>query len=259
MRPLILKTSDMKKYGFSLLSALLLTILLSASCKDDPDPIVAKNGQFELEFAVKWGANNLALSQRYPAPDGRSYQIDVLKFLVSRVALLTPSDSVVNVDDVALVNLDVANSNVVTGSVPVGSYTGLRFNLGLDYALNHSDQTSYPTDHPLSTTTGMYWTWASRYIFSMIEGRADTTVGSSTVIFAYHSGADSLVRPLEFRNLNIVLGENETKRHILTLDMQKVFWGANDTIDIDVDPDTHTMDKPVLASRVTNLIARAFQ
>jgi hypothetical protein len=251
----------MKKNAFPLFTAFLWMILAFAACKpDDPIPPDPQPGTFQLEFLVKWGNQNLALSQKYLAPDGRNYQIDVLKFFVSRLALLTPSDSVVNVDDVALVDLYRANSNIVSGSVPAGSYTGLRFNMGLDYDLNHSDQTSYPTDHPLSTTTGMYWTWATRYIFTMIEGRADTTGGHATDdIFLYHSGADSLVRPMEFRNLNIVVGENETKKHSLTLDMQKVFWGANDTIDIVADPNTHTMDNPALASRVTRLLAAAFQ
>ncbi len=253
-------TISMKKYAsISAFAASLLIILALSACKPDPVPVDPVQGTFQLAFAVKWGANDLSLSQKYMAPDGRNYQIDVLKFFISRLQLLTPSDSVVNVKDVALVDLYRANSNVISGAVPKGSYTGMRFNLGLDYDLNHSDQTSYPTTHPLSTTTGMYWTWASRYVFTMIEGRADTTGGHPEEIFLYHSGADSLVRPMEFRNLNIVLGENETKTQTLTLDMQKVFFGVNDTIDITVDPDTHTLDKPALASRITRQIVRAIQ
>ena len=253
-------SSFMKKYtSISALAASLLMILAFAACKPDPVPVDPVQGTFQLAFAVKWGANDLALSQKYMAPDGRNYQIDVLKFFISRLQLLTPSDSVVNIKDVALVDLYRANSNVISGAAPTGSYTGMRFNLGLDYDLNHSDQTSYPTSHPLSTTSGMYWTWASRYIFTMIEGRADTTSTDSLGVFLYHSGADSMVRPMEFRNLNIVLGENETKTQTLTLDMQKVFFGATDSIDVSADPITHTLDNPGLASRVIRLIEAAIQ
>jgi hypothetical protein len=254
------QVSSLKKLATPLWTLLLAAVILFASCKPDPPiPPDPQPGTFQLEFAPTWGTNPLVLSQQYLAANLQNYQIDVLKFYVSRIALLTPSDSVVNVKDVALVDLYTPASKTISGSVPAGSYTGLRFNLGLDYALNHSNQSSYPTTHPLSTVTGMYWTWATQYIFSMIEGRTDTSGGNPDTIFIYHSGSDSLLRPLEFRNLNIVIGESGTQKHTISLDMQKVFWSAQDTIDVIADPSTHTTDNPGLASRVINQLARAMQ
>lgn len=240
-------------------AALALVAIAFVACKDEPDPPVSEPGTFELAFDVRWGNTPLQRSQPYPAPDGRNYQVDVLKFYVSRLSLLTPSDSAVAVKDVALFDLYYPATQVVSGNVPAGSYTGLRFNLGLDYEQNHSNQASYPTDHPMSTTKGMFWTWFTQYIFTMAEGRADTTGGHNEDIWLYHCGQDSLLRPLEFTGLNVVVGEGETRRHTITLDMQKAFWGTQDTIDIVADPNTHTTDLPGLASRWTNQLVRAMQ
>jgi hypothetical protein len=249
----------MKKHPSLILTALLMVSMFIASCGKDPVEPDPQSGTFELAFAVKWGTNDLIRSEKYAAPDGRNYQIDVLKFYISRLKLVTQNDSVVNLADVALFDLYKPASQVVASPAPVGNYKTLRFNLGLDYDLNHSDQTNYATTHPMSTTTGMYWTWATQYIFSMVEGRADTTGGQIEDIFLYHSGQDSLLRTMEFNNLNLSIVADGTKRHTLTVDLQKVFFGANDTIDVKVDPNTHTTDNPGLASRITNQLMHAIQ
>lgn len=230
----------------------LLTLLAIAACKPDPVTPTQQPGIFQLEFAMKWGANDLVLSQKYAGPDGRNYQIDALKFYISRIALLTPTDSVVNVKDVALVDMYRPDSKLIADSIPAGTYTGLRFNIGLDYALNHSNQSSYPTSHPLSTVTGMYWTWSTQYIFSKIEGKADTTGGNAETVFLYHIGTDSLLRAVEMRNLNLVIGASETKKQTLTFDLQQVFWSNQDTIDVNVDRTSQTVDNPSLAARVAD-------
>ena len=251
----------MKNVSILLATFLLLVSLSFTACKPDPDPIppASKSGIFQLEFVVKWGASDLVLNQNYLGPDGRNYKIYTLKYYVSRLALLTPTDSVVNVKDIALVDMYYPSSQMIADSIPPGAYTGLRFNIGLDYDQNHSNPSSYAVAHPMSSTKGMYWTWSSQYIFSKLEGYADTTGGNPAINFLYHCGTDSLMRSLEFRNLNLVIGESETKKQTLVLDLQKLFWGVHDTIDVNVDPTSQTTNDPGLASRVVNLLAAAIR
>jgi hypothetical protein len=247
----------MKKPLSSLLVFAMFLTLLTAACKDDPvtpDPIPAT---FQLEFAFKWGSQDLVRDQNYLAPDGRNYSIQLLKYYVSRLSLVKASSELVPVKEVALVDFDKPASKMISGSVEAGTYTGLRFSVGLDSIQNHSDQSSYAVDHPLSTTQGMYWTWATRYIFTSIEGRADTSNANVEDIFLYHCGSDSLRQDLVFTGLNIVLGEGETKKQVLTLDMQQVIFGMSDTIEVHIDPSTHTQDNPSLASRVIRNIKAA--
>ncbi|NJL00749.1 MAG: metallo-mystery pair system four-Cys motif protein [Spirulinaceae cyanobacterium SM2_1_0] len=54
----------------------------------------------------------------------------------------------------------------VTGTVPVGDYVGLRFTLGIPFALNHADAALAPS--PLNLTS-MWWNWRGGYKFVRID------------------------------------------------------------------------------------------
>lgn len=54
----------------------------------------------------------------------------------------------------------------VTGTVPKGEYTGVRFNLGVPFAMNHQDVSQAAS--PLNLTS-MFWVWRSGYKFTRID------------------------------------------------------------------------------------------
>ncbi len=56
--------------------------------------------------------------------------------------------------------------DVVTGTVPAGSYRGLRFTLGVPFDLNHADATIAPS--PLNLTS-LFWNWQAGYKFLRID------------------------------------------------------------------------------------------
>ena len=250
----------MKKLHLLPIFALLLTIGLAIGCKDDPpgDPGPTP-ANFAVNFAVKWGINDLALSQVHIGPDGRHYQIDALKYYVCELSLIKPDNSLEQVKDVALVDLHKPASKTISGDVAAGSYTGIRFGIGLDSAKNHTDPSSYPIEHAMSTTKGMFWTWFTQYIFAKIEGYADTTGGFAAQTFLYHTGIDSLYRELEFTNMNIVIAEGESKSEGLTVDMQKLIFGDTDTIVVATENFTHTTDDVPLAVKVTDNFVKAIR
>ena len=55
-----------------------------------------------------------------------------------------------------------ATHTEVTGAVPTGSYTGMRFTMGVPFELNHGDPTVAPS--PLNITA-MFWNWQGGYKF----------------------------------------------------------------------------------------------
>lgn len=58
--------------------------------------------------------------------------------------------------------------DLVEGTVPAGDYTGVRFDLGVPFALNHQEATVAPS--PLNLTR-LFWSWNAGYKFARIDLR----------------------------------------------------------------------------------------
>lgn len=56
--------------------------------------------------------------------------------------------------------------DIVAGTVPAGTYRGLRFTLGVPFALNHADATIAPS--PLNLTS-LFWNWQAGYKFLRVD------------------------------------------------------------------------------------------
>jgi uncharacterized repeat protein (TIGR04052 family) len=63
-----------------------------------------------------------------------------------------------------------ATNSTVRGRVPPGTYTGVRFLLGVPFSLNHGNQSSSPS--PLNLTA-MFWSWQDGYKFLRIDTAFD--------------------------------------------------------------------------------------
>jgi len=73
----------------------------------------------------------------------------------------------------------------IKGRIPPGTYTEIRFTLGLPFDLNHLDVATAPS--PLNIT-GMFWSWQSGYKFLKLEGN---TTGLNSWVF--HLGSTGCV------------------------------------------------------------------
>jgi len=70
--------------------------------------------------------------------------------------------------------------------VPGQEFTGLRFVIGLDQALNEADPNLWPAGHPLHpTVNGLHWGWQGGYIFMALEGHRQLAEGKPDG-FSYH-------------------------------------------------------------------------
>jgi len=92
--------------------------------------------------------------------------------------LTLTQDGLWQVEDVALLDFEdrggtcingtPETNSVVTGEAPAGTWTGLRFRLGVPFALNHGDVATAPS--PLNVST-LFWSWQMGYKFARIDGR----------------------------------------------------------------------------------------
>jgi len=168
-----------------------------------------------------------------------------LRFYVSDVRLVRPdgSEAAVALDDdrawqakgVALLSWCADGKrdvrDVVTGSVPAGTYRGVRFAVGVPDALNHADATI--ADAPLNVT-GMYWSWRSGYKFLRFDVRASRENGASPSTWLVHvgstacataaSGAYSCRHP---NRPEIALHDYDWHANTIVLDVAKLVAGAD--------------------------------
>lgn len=174
----------MRRFLYSSLFAALFLFLLSAcGAQNNTD------GNIALQFAMNVGDQPAACGKTYKAvgsggtdisfTDMRLYisNIRLINAQGQEVALNLTQDGVWQYQNVALLDFEdgsagcseggnTATNTIVKGTVPAGRYTGIAFDLGVPFALNHADVTSAPS--PLNIQ-GLWWNWQGGYKFMRVD------------------------------------------------------------------------------------------
>lgn len=168
--------------------AALATVLLIATAAL-PFAAAAQQGRkVTVRFAAMVGDRPFACGQAYEGVGATGSRVTPsdFRFYVSDLQLIDSAGKAVPVRldqdqrwqhrNVALLDFENRSGpcltgtqetrDVVTGSVPAGSYRGLRFTLGVPFDLNHADATIAPS--PLNLTS-LFWNWQAGYKFLRID------------------------------------------------------------------------------------------
>lgn len=165
----------------SLLALAAAAFLSTAAAAQEIAPIT-------LRFAAMVGAEPFVCGRSYDGlgSGGARLTPGDFRFYVSDLHLIEESGNAVPLTlaqdgrwqyrDVALLDFETRSGPcltgtaetraVVTGTAPVGRYRGLRFTLGVPFALNHADSTIAPS--PLNLTS-LFWGWQGGYKFLRID------------------------------------------------------------------------------------------
>lgn len=241
-----------------------LGISLFTSCKKDvkivePDP-EATTGTVEIRFNPTINGSSFLMNQEFIGPNNLKMRYETFKFYLSQIKL-SNGTSIIGSKDVVLIDFSLSN-NSFTFEANEGVINQINFGLGLNKDLNGTNNPNftpsiYPNDHPLSIYKGMYWTWASGYIFSMLDGRIDTSAAQNQVpnyTFFYHSGLDTLYASHSISGFNASVVKGQKTIIELKIELNDVFRSDTDTINMREDYFTHTTDNLDLARKViTNL------
>ena len=141
-----------------------------------------------LRFAGRLGGQEFSCGKQYAGIGTKPVTVTPadLRFFISDVALIDKSGKAVPVNldqdgtwqyqNLVLVDLEngkggCRNGNEpmheeISGSVPAGNYTGLRFTVGVPFALDHVDASTAPA--PLNFTA-MNWVWQAGFKFIRAE------------------------------------------------------------------------------------------
>lgn len=186
---------------------LVLSLPLSlalAGCAEEDSPDVAKR-DVVLSFAATVGELPADCSTTYTGlgTSGASAQLADARLFVSQVELrdasgawtaLTLDDSIWQSSDVALLDFEDGSgacadsgteetNDIITGTLPAGAYDGVRFTLGIPFALNHIDATNA---EPPFNVPGMFWVWQGGFKFVRVDWKVE---GGEVPRWNVHTGS----------------------------------------------------------------------
>jgi uncharacterized repeat protein (TIGR04052 family) len=168
--------------------AIALALALSAAPAQ-----AAKQQKVDIKFAAVAGEEPVACGTPIPGlgSTAQAAQLQDLRFFVSDVKLIRRGGKVVPLklaknsafritrDGVGVTLIDLENGTgscavdgdaamnaVVRGTVPKGNYVGVRWTVGVPFALNHTDAPAVPA--PLNSAA-MAWSWQAGRKFTKIE------------------------------------------------------------------------------------------
>lgn len=188
--------------------------LFLVACGTDPDPVDPTDDPTDtpatvdvaIDFDATVGGAAVSCADSFPVgQDLVSARVADARMFVSAIELRNEDgdwvavdleqDGMWQVENVALLDFEdgsgaCADSGTpemntsVLGTVPEGTYDGVRFDVGVPFELNHADTTTAPA--PLNAP-GMFWTWQGGYKFLRVDfmdsttgvGRWNTHIGST--------------------------------------------------------------------------------
>lgn len=155
---------------------LLLTSVLLTSCdnsKNDEEEVFngikfTQTGSLIVNLSHKFNNQNLVLGTNYVTALNDTVNFSEFKYYLSRIQLKTASGNWVELKNYNLVNMDVPLKHaLIFNSIPANTYTKIKFIVGVDSLENFDGlQTG-----DLDPTYGMYWNWATGYVFFRVKGR----------------------------------------------------------------------------------------
>lgn len=226
----------------------------------DPDGTSEENCiwepmQFDIEFNVNYGGEEVELGKELITEDGRSLTFDYFGVYLSEISVYEGENKITLENDVML----LLDSNRVFSTIytPSNTIDSLTFNVGVNEDRNDTLDPTTLSEGPLAPQNpNMYWGWATGYIFTSMSGVVDTTMaadGSAKSGFQYHTGGNDLLRTVTIESTPSRRGN--TLVYQLNLDLKKVLEGVDFTTELS----THTFDNMPLAIKVTENYKNAFE
>lgn len=243
----------------TIFSALLLT-----GCLEEKGP-----ANVALNINATWNGEAVEIGDTVAFANDIPMRIDKFKSYISDISLRTPEGEWVNSESIDLIEFmpssDIASAEFLYPLLKdFNSFDAIKFGLGVPSEINMMEDppAQFPNDNPLGVagSAGMYWTWASGYIFSKYEGKLETEPGGDLLTpVAIHAGTDTLFREvvLEFSETTLIEHDNSYEFN-LELDLARVIYTENDTLSILENGVSHTLNDFQLAESFVNLLDDAW-
>lgn len=239
------------------IALIILTLVLTASCSDDNStnnelpPVETEVGTLQLDFNNMVGDKMIDLTNNsnYTNSSKENYSIEDFKYIISNVVLYKDNGESFTYPVADNYNIvkenDDASKSIKLSNIPVGEYTSIKFGIGVD-------QSKYPLDDsinfiPAAQDNGLYWSWATGYIFMKLDGKFTPSAGGIEEAYKFHIG--SLGTNLDLYNeikldlatTPLAITDKNSAKIIINADVAKLFDGKN-TYSLIEDAKDVTMD-----------------
>ena len=213
------------KFGIRLaFITLFSSVFLFSSCETDEEP-TGITSTVDIRFRALADGQPYEMNERIMF-DGKEISISNLRFFISDLVLLKGTLEA-EVKDLDFVNFTENNTTSIAANqgitvsddaIPLDTYDGLKFGIGVPSDLNALTPSDFSPSHPLSIE---HWTSWDSYIFHKIEGRYDNDGDPTTLesAFVYHVGLDEYFREKVFNNLEIIVRDGETTEIVVDLEI----------------------------------------
>jgi hypothetical protein len=205
----------------------LAVVVLFAGCKNDDSSTLTAD--LTVQYEARYGSDHLIKYHNYDFT-GFPIQFNRFDLFVSEVTLFNNAGSV-TLTPVEFLNFTPDNAHTdstptikaVYSAIPEGNYTGVRIGYGVKPEFNNKTPNDYPLTNPLSNG-GEYWSGWKSYIFSKIEGQADTDKnGIFDTFLTYHCGSNAVYR---YETINVPIQVTRGSTMKIAFDLQKVLTTA---------------------------------
>lgn len=193
--------------------------VLISSCKQPKAPVTTPtNADVSIHFNHKVnGTSILQDTLLYTNASGNLFSVHLLKYYVSNMVLVKEDGTEFKLNNYDLINAFDANYSYASASdVPNGTYTSMKFYIGIDSLRNHTGA----QDGDLDPANNMYWSWSTGYIFFKHEGSFVDTAGNVQSLL-FHVGNDHGLSAVQIPVSLIVNGEDKVMN--INFDITKMY------------------------------------
>lgn len=223
----------MKKYCL-IIGACVCALFLQSCENQNVDPV----GTLNLSLEASVGDLAFVKNQTYTNAAGFDYTLEGFRFYLSDISLIKDDGGEELVEGTWYFDAggDWDNAQI---EFPGGSYTGIKFHIGVPADQNLGNPAVYESGDALSIRRNMHWSWSIGYKFISIDGLIDSAGVRKGLI--YHTGGDNAYKEMSLTSETFQIEDGGTVDFILDLDIAKVFEGEGEEINMVSENFTHSI------------------
>lgn len=200
-------------------------------------------GTLDLVFQANYGDDVLEFNSVYTMLDDKEIKISRSDFFLSDIRLVADDGREELLYDIMQIDFEDTPQGLKfeIPKVKTGTYTSIRFGLGVNSELNKTEPSDHRAENPLNNS-GYYWSGWNSYIFSKTEGKLDEDgSGEFSTGWIFHTGIDELYQEVTIP-INKVLAKGDGNEIRLILDHKPLFEIDGEAVELGLNHDPDDLD-----------------